>query len=100
MAGTEGLGDIGVILATLVLVADEQRDRRAGGQAFIDAGENLDRIGLTPLRDMARGARFASVELGLDVGLADRQPRRASIDHTADRRTMRFAKRRNAKQLA
>jgi hypothetical protein len=37
--------DVAVVLAALVLVADQQRDRGAGGQAFVDAGQDLDRVG-------------------------------------------------------
>ena len=59
-----------VVLAALVGVADQERDRRAGGLAFVDAGEDLDRVGFLPLRDVARGAGAAPVEVGLDVGLA------------------------------
>ena len=51
-------------------------------------GANL--IGLLPLRRVARLAGAALVEEGLDVGLAKRQPRRATIDDSAERRAMAF----------
>jgi hypothetical protein len=57
-----------------------------------DSGQNLDGIGLAPLRHMPRGPRLAAIEFGLDVGLADRQSRRAAIDHAADRRPVRLTK--------
>jgi hypothetical protein len=40
---------------------------------------------------VARGAGLAPVELGLDVGLADRQPRRTAVHHAADGRAVGFA---------
>ena len=39
MARAELLGDLRVVLAARVGVADQQRDRRAGGAAFVDAAE-------------------------------------------------------------
>ena len=42
----------------------------------------------------------AAIEIGLDVRLADRQARRAAVDHGADRRAVRFAPGRHAKQLS
>ena len=41
VAGAEGVEDVAVVLAALVLIADQQADRRAGGLAFVDAGEDL-----------------------------------------------------------
>ena len=69
VAGAEGVEDVAVVLAALVGVADQQRDRRAGGHAFVYAGQYLHRVGLVALRDVARGAGTAAVELDLDVGL-------------------------------
>ena len=70
VAGAEGVEQVRVVLAALVGVADQQADRRAGGPAFEHAGQDLDLVGLVALRDVARGAGAAPVELGLDVGLA------------------------------
>ena len=91
MAWAEGLGDVAVVLAALILVTDQESDRGAGRLAFKNAGENFDRIRLAALRDVARGSRLATIELGLDVGLADFESRRTAINHAADRRTVRFA---------
>src|SRR5690606_18181440 len=57
-------------------------------------------VGLTPLRNVARGARTAAVEFGLDVLGRETQPRRASIDHAANGRTMRLTEGRDAEQGA
>ena len=43
------------------------------------------------LRHMAAGAGLAAVQLKLDVDFAQRQSRRAAVDHAADRRPVRFA---------
>jgi hypothetical protein len=53
-------GDLAVVLAALVGVADQQRDRRAGGDAFVDAAEDLDLVGFAPLRGVPRGAGRAA----------------------------------------
>src|SRR5262249_27545681 len=52
VAGTERVRDIRVILATRILIADQQRNRRASRLPFEDAGQYLDRIGLAPLAHM------------------------------------------------
>jgi hypothetical protein len=91
MARAETVGDIAVVLAALVFIFDQQRNRGAGGHALVHAGQDLHRVRFLALRHMARGARLAAVEFGLDVGLGQRQSRRAAIDHTADGRTMGFA---------
>ena len=46
---------------------------------------------LAALRDMARGAGLAPVEVGLDIGFAQLHARRATIDDAADGRAVRFA---------
>ena len=94
------LGDIGVILGALVGVLDHQADRGSGGLALKHAGENLHLICLAALGGIARGAGLAPVQLQLDVFRADFQSRRATIDDTAQGRTVAFAKGGNAKQLA
>src|SRR5690606_40200415 len=85
MARTERLRDVAVVLAARVLVADQQRDRGAGGLPLVHAGENLDLVGLPSLRRVARGAGAAPVEIGLDVGLRKRQAGRTTVDHAAER---------------
>jgi len=100
MAGPEGIGDVAVILAALVLIADQQGDRRTGRLAFEYTGENLDGIRLAALRDVTGGARLATIQFGLDIRLADFQPGRATVDHAADGRTMGFAKGRDGEKRA
>ena len=96
----EGLGDVAVVLAALILVADQQRDRGAGSTAFEHPGKDLHLVRLAALGDMARGTRLAQIEFGLDVGSAERQPRGTAIDHAADGRAVGFAERRDGEQRA
>ena len=96
MPRPEFLGDGGIIFRALVLVADEKADRGAAGAAFIDAGEELDRVGLAPLRNVARAAWLSSIQLFLDIGGREFHPGRATVDHAAVRRAVRLAERGDA----
>ena len=100
MAGPELRGDRRVVARALVDVVDLQRDRRAGGQAFEHAGQDAHRVGLLALGGEARLAGAAPIEPGLDVGLGQRQARRAAIDHAADRRAVALAPGGDAEQVA
>ena len=98
MTGAERVGDVAVVLAALVCIADQQRDRRAGGLAFEHARQDLDLVFFLALRDMARRAGFAAVEFELDVGFAKRHTRRAAVDHAADSGAVRFAEGRDSEK--
>ena len=98
MAGTEGLQDVAVVLAALVGVADQQRNRGARGLALVDTAQDLDGIRLVALGHMARGARTATVQIGLEVRFRQGHARRAAIDDAADRRAVRFAEIRDREQ--
>src|SRR5206468_4226368 len=52
VAGTKGIGDVRVVLAARILIADQERDRRTGGSAFEHAGQNFDSVGLAALAYM------------------------------------------------
>ena len=52
MPRPEGAGDIAVILAALVGIANQQGNWRAGGSALEDPGENLHFVRFAPLGDM------------------------------------------------
>jgi hypothetical protein len=92
MAGTEGFGNVAVILAALILVADQQGNWRAGRLALENTGKNLHSIRLTALRHMSGSAGFSPVQLLLDVCRLQCQARWAAVDNTADPLTMRLAK--------
>ena len=98
MAWAEGVGDIAVVFAALVGIADQQRNRRAGGDAFEHAREDLDLVFFLTLRDVARRARLAAVEFELDIGFDQRHARRAAVDHAADRGAVRLAEGRDGEK--
>ncbi len=100
MAWAEGPGDIAVILAAGIGIANQQRNRRSGGFAFKHTRQNFNLIGLLPLSDMTRGARAPTVQIRLNIRLAQQHPRRTAVHHTADRRAVRFAKRGHHKTVA
>ncbi len=91
MARPEAVGDVAVVPRALVDVIDREVDRRAGGLALEGAGEDLDLVGLLPLRRVARLAGPAAVEPMLDVRFGERDFRRHAVDDDADRRPMAFA---------
>ncbi|KAG1475502.1 hypothetical protein G6F54_014234 [Rhizopus delemar] len=93
MARPELLADVGVVLAALVGVADQQRDRSACGQALVHAGQDLDLIGLAARRGVPALAGGAALQVVGEFGRVQRQPRRAAIDHAADGRPVRLAER-------
>ncbi len=100
MAGTEGLGDVAIVLAALVLVADQERDGRAGGPALEHAGQDFRGVGFLSLGHMARGAGLAPVEFVLDVTLRQCHAGRTAVDHAADGRAVGFAEDGDAKEFA
>ena len=106
VAGPVLVLDVGIVLGALVDIVDHQRDRRAGRHLPAarvvreHAGEDFHRVGLAPLRGEARLARPPLVEIGLDVGLGQRDARRAAVDHAADRRPVAFAQGRDAEKMA
>lgn len=63
MARTELPDNRRIILTTLVGIADQQCNRSARGTAFVDAGENLDFIGLTPRRGMTAPTGSATLQV-------------------------------------
>ena len=100
VAWPELRGDRRVVARALVDVVDLHGDRRAGGQALEHAGQDADLVRLLALRGEARLAGAAAVEPGLDVGLGQRDARRAAVDHAADRRPVAFAPGGDAEQMA
>ena len=100
MAGTELCGDVAVVLAARVGIADQQGDGCTGGLAFVHATEYLDLVGFTARGGMARLARGTPVQVGAELFHRDFQPRRATIDHAADGGAMRLAEGGDAEQMA
>ena len=105
MAGSIFVFDVGVILGALVDILDHERNRRAGrnllAAGFVGkyARKDFDRVRLLTLGGEARLAGPSPVEIGLNVGLGQRNARRTTIDHAADRRPMAFAEGRHAEGM-
>lgn len=70
MTGAEAGGDIAIVFAALVGIADQESDGCAGGFAFEYAGEDFNLVGFTALGNMATGAGFAAVKVKLDIRFA------------------------------
>src|SRR3546814_79922 len=68
MTRPEGVGNIAVILAALVFIADQQGDGGTCSLAFENAGEDFNRIGFLALCNMARSTGFAAIQICLDIG--------------------------------
>jgi hypothetical protein len=65
MAGAELIGDLAVILRTLIGVLDHQSNGRTRRLAFEYAGKNPDLIRFTSLRGVARSTGLATVKVDL-----------------------------------
>ncbi len=100
MAGAELLGDFRVVLGALVHVFDQQADRGSRGHAVEHTGQNLDLIRFLTLGGVFGLAGAALVQMDLNIGFAQRQTRRAAVDHAAKRGPMAFAEGREPKQMA
>src|SRR5262249_50476273 len=87
-----------VVARPHVLIRDEETDRRAERLTFEDAGEDPDGVGLLALGDDRALAGRSAVEIGLDVGFRERQPRRAPVDHGPHGPAVRFTPGRDAEE--
>src|SRR5690606_10366061 len=100
VAWTIGLGDLRIVLRSLVGVLDHQADRSAGRLAFERARQDLDQVRLAPLGGELAGPRLARIEKRLDRLFADRQSRRTPVHHRPQRRPMALTPGRKAKYPA
>jgi hypothetical protein len=100
MSRTEHVDEIVVILRARVGVADQERDRRAGRRAFVEARQNFDVVGLAALRGVARFARRATIEIGAEILDRNRESRRAAVDDAADRGAVAFAEGRDGEEFS
>ena len=99
MARTKTVSDIGIVLRTLVLVEDNQPDRRTGCLAFKNTGKDLHLVGFATLCRVTRLARTTALEILLDVGLAEFDTGRTAVDDAADRDTVAFTKRSDCEEF-
>src|SRR6478752_6400902 len=72
--------DRGVVLASLILVANQNREARAGGAPFEHAAQNLRGVGFLPLGDQTTLAGLAAVEVDQQILDRKREPCGATID--------------------
>jgi len=97
---------LAVVARALVDVLDQQADRRSCGDLsaarFVleHAGEDAHRVRFAALAGVARPAGPALVHPVLDVGLDERDQRRAAVDHTADGGSVRFAEGGDPEEMA
>jgi hypothetical protein len=84
------------VLRALVLVADQEADRGAGGAALVHARKNFHRVRFAPLRHMARASGLAPVELFLNVFIFQFKPWRTTVHYAAIRGAVRLAERGHA----
>jgi hypothetical protein len=91
MTGPEGIDQIAVVLTAGVFVSNKERDGRTGRLAFKHTGENFDRIGFLPLRNMAGSTGLTPIEVLLDIIDREGQTWRTAIHDTANRRPVALA---------
>src|SRR5690606_32950755 len=83
VTGAEAILDLVVVARALVLVFDQQPDGRTGGAALEHPGQDAHLIGFLALAGVARGAGAPSLDIRLQVGFIQRQPRRTAVDDAA-----------------
>jgi hypothetical protein len=89
LVGKIGMGRSGhldhfaIIAGTLVLVVNQQADRRAEGQAVFHPREDGDPIRFFARRGQVALAGTAAIELRLDIGFGQLQTGRTAIDDGA-----------------
>ena len=96
VAGPERVGERAVVLAALILVADQKADRRAGRPAFEHTGQNLDAVGLLALRHVAGAAGLAPVEVPLNIAFGELEPGRTAVHDSAVSGSVALAERGHA----
>src|SRR5690606_41726650 len=92
--------DAAVVVRPLVLVLDQEPDRRAGRNAFEYARQDLYLVGLVTLGGVARTAGTAPLQVGLDVGRCEFESGRAAVDDAAHRGAVALAEGGHRKQEA
>src|SRR5438046_2829041 len=92
--------DLHVVLRPGVLVAHEDRDRRAERFATENAGDNFAPVFLLSLRRDFALTRTTTIQLTLDVRWRDFDFWRTTVNYDTNPAAVRFTKRRDAKKLA
>ena len=81
-----------VLPVLVVAVADQQRHRAAQRPAVAHARQHLDRVLLDLHPAAAAVAALAAAQVGVDALALDGNPGRQSLDHDAERGTVRLAR--------
>src|SRR5262249_13198092 len=98
--GTVEVAHLLVRFGPRVLVAHQDQDRRAEGLALEDSRKYLAAVGFGAGRSESALTRPAAVELDLDLGRAERQPRGTAVDDHADGAAVRLTPGVNAEEMA
>src|SRR5690606_7531639 len=99
VAWPETVLDLVVVARALIDVLDQEADRGARRHALEDPGQDLHGIGLAALRDEARLAGPAVVELLMDIVHGKVTSRRKPLDDAAERRPVAHAEGRDGEDL-
>ncbi len=97
---SKGLRRFRIILRTRIFVHDEDGNRRAERAPFENAGQDLAAIRFLALRGDRALAGTAAIEFGLNIGFAQFESRRTTVDDNANTAAMRLAPGGNAKESA
>src|SRR5690606_42034048 len=92
--------NLGVILAAMIRVRNDQANRRTGGFALDHSRQNAHFISFKTLSRVPGGAGFPTVQIGLYIGLGQLQPRRTAVNDAAQSRAVAFTKGGYGKQLS
>ena len=100
MARAEGLGNIAIILRSLIGVFDHQLDGRTGCLAFEHARQDLHGIGLVALCHVLVLTGTAFIEPVLQHRLGHLYARRAAVNRRSQCRTVAFTPGGDAKKMS
>ena len=95
---TKQVFDVFVIFTLLILVFDDEANGRTRGLAFEDARKDFDPIRLLALRRVLGSTGPAAIQIRLQICLAQRHTRGATIDDRTQRRPVALAKGGNREQ--
>ena len=91
MTGPEQSGNVSVISGTLILIAYNERNRRAGRSSFEYPGEDFYRIRFVSFCSIFALSGSSSVKKTLDICFRDRNTGGTAIDHDPYPRTVGFS---------
>src|SRR4051812_14826055 len=100
MTRPEPILDLLVVTRTRIGVFDEEADGGAGAPSFEHSRQDPDDVALLSLADELRRAGAPAIHVRLQVGFAQLEARRTSVDDAAERRSMALAEGRHREQSA